>query len=50
VITFRLLNELHDHPFDLHITYEGMNDDASQRAMPPFVTLEAQLMEYGETS
>ncbi len=42
-LTFGLENELHDHPFDLHLTYQGMQADIAAGAPPPQVVLTASL-------
>lgn len=42
-VRFRFLNRMHDHPFDLHLVYDGMEHDAATDHPPPRVTLEATL-------
>jgi hypothetical protein len=43
-INFRFDNTLHDHPFDLYMSYEFMADDIAVGAPPPRVTLQASFM------
>ncbi len=45
-VTFEYSNKLHDHPFDLHVIYDGMNDDAAADALPPPARLEATFMPH----
>lgn len=43
VMTFRYLNQLHDHALEVHLTYDAMEADIAADRPPPQVILEATL-------